>query len=206
MEATTAGRQGSGPSACQQHGASGKNTGVSACQHPLWDKVHRRAFYSPVSGTVYPARGKRGTLEGDKLLKLHLCSLVHHSCAGRLKWDLCLQPSKDLNLCISSLLTHYLRELAQEDRTGLDRNELPLRQVLSKCRCPNNSPAVPRNRNNLTLKNKLCSDPLPMYQRTMTNFTIFILRPESSPSSNLGLFETSDLHEPLVILIQTRYM
>lgn len=123
-------------------------------------------------------QGKRGSLEWDKLLKLCLCSLVHHSCAGELKWDLRLQPSKDLNLRMSSLLTHYLRELAQEGRTGLDRNELPLTQVPSKFWRPNSSPAVPRNRNNLILKKKPCSHPCPMYQRTMTNFTIFILRPD----------------------------
>lgn len=89
---------------------------------PAMGKGAQRAFYSLLSATGYPARAKRGSMGRDNLLKLRLCSLVHHSYASKLRWHLQLQPDTSLNLWIMSLLMHCLRQLTQQDTTDLDRN------------------------------------------------------------------------------------
>lgn len=89
---------------------------------PAMGEGAQKGFLFSCQWHKVPARGKRGSKEWDNLLKFGLCSLVHHSYAGKLKWHLQLQPDKNLNLWISSLLVHYLRQLTQQGTTGLGRN------------------------------------------------------------------------------------
>lgn len=80
MEATTVSRQSLDLSACLQHG-------VSACQHPLWEKVQKGFLFSCLWHSVH-SKGENKESGMGQATEIMSLSLAHHTSAGELKCNL----------------------------------------------------------------------------------------------------------------------